>query len=374
MAIRQAVNPLAQRCAEIAFEQYAAGNRSVCVRSAMAALTLQPGHPSRRGLLSITARSLVGSRAVDRMRQLRPATQTTGPAGADIIGRIQADPTNPQWHADRARQLVEGQRLVEGYACLRTALALARRTSAPEAALQWPLSQARAQLGMAGEDSPPPERLLAAGDPYGRMQFLARRIAAEADLPDLWVLDVGGGNGFMSVLLPRANYVLVEPVVNGISGLAVPFADKTFDVVLLAHSLEHVDASQREALLLEAMRAARRVTLILGPWVPAAGRPHSEEAIVRATGAPWAKEHLAYGLPVLSDTLAFLDRQGVRYDVTPHADARVMYWQYLATHFGAEAGEDEAVLDATAFFQRHLDYRPAEPNEPHDFLVTVWVY
>jgi hypothetical protein len=189
--------------------------------------------------------------------------------------------------------------------------------------------------------------------------------------PPLRVLDIGGGDGFLSVLLPDADYVLAEPQVNRLSGLKLPFDPGTFDVTVVCHVLEHIAAAERGRLVDQALGSATRGVLILGPFASGTDRPASEEGILEATGSPWAEEHLAHGLPSLEDLRACLDKRALRYEVAPHADARVMYWQFLALHFAALAGEDEAAAAATRFYQRRFDYRPADPTEPHDFLVRV---
>lgn len=373
MAEKKELHPVAQRCAEIAFEQYALGNRSVCMRSALAALMLQPGHPSHRGLLSIIARSAVGAQAVERLRSLTRRPREEQAAEAAILEQIRRDPTHPQRHVELGRVYLSRGSLIQGYACLRTASTLAKLRGSADPVSDQELLRLHDQLGIRDGGGAPSERLLAWGDPGHRLTTLAREITAAAVTPQPRVLDIGGGDGFLGVLLLQAHYALIEPCINGLSGLSLPFSDKTFDVVVSSHSLEHIAAGQREQFLSELIRSSSHLVLILAPFAPAVGRPNTEESIIHATGADWAKEHLAHGLPALNQVTDFLKRQSLRYEVAPHADARVMYWQYLAKHFAARAGEADAVLDAIAFFQEHFDYRPATPDEPHDFLVRVWV-
>jgi len=142
-------------------------------------------------------------------------------------------------------------------------------------------------------------------------------------------------------------------------------------VVVCSHMLEHIEPGRREGVVAQMLGAARCAVLILGPFAPAGARLQTDEAVLAATGTSWAREHVEYGLPSLEAMRGLLEKRRLRFDVLPHADARVMYWQFLATHFADLAGEAEALRGATAFFRQQFDYRPAEPQHPHDFLVRI---
>ncbi|HEY7647387.1 MAG TPA: class I SAM-dependent methyltransferase [Methylomirabilota bacterium] len=85
------------------------------------------------------------------------------------------------------------------------------------------------------------------------------------------VLDVGAGNGVLCRQLRRRGYYVVSVDVEDLSffddvqpvvydGVALPFADDSFDVALLITVLHHTP--DPDALLSEARRVARRVIVI----------------------------------------------------------------------------------------------------------------
>lgn len=341
------------------------------IRFATAALVLNPRHPSRRGLISIAARALIGPRVVGWLRAAR-ASHPAAPTSSEdqLRQRITANPLDAHLHRELATRFVAQGHIVRGYACLRTAQTLARLRGADHAMISEELRAAEERLGW----SSPAQResVTAQNDPYGRLRFVAQQIERRMSNRRFSLLDLGGGDGFISALLPQADYVLVEPSANGLVGECLPFEPRAFDVVVALHALEHVGPANRQAFVHAMIRAAKQMAVVLGPFAPPPGEPNAEEGILAATGAEWAHEHLAHGLPTVAELRACLDRARVRYEVSPHADARVMYWQSLACHFAAMAGEEPAFVKATHFFQQHFDYAPSNPATPHDFLFIIW--
>lgn len=120
-------------------------------------------------------------------------------------------------------------------------------------------------------------------------RFLARAAALAARVAPGSVLDAGCGEGFMSRALARSLPGAVRPFgldlsrealqagaeLGGGAGpgrtvqgslVALPFGDRTFDLVVATEVLEHVD--QPEAALAELARVARRYLLLSVPWEP----------------------------------------------------------------------------------------------------------
>lgn len=371
MARLSAAPAVSARCAEAAFALYQQGQRREVLRFAMAALVLNPRHPSRRGLVSIAARALAGPRVVGWLR--RAGTwRAAAPTGLEdhLRRRIAADPFDAHVHRELANSLIAQGHIVRGYACLRTAQTLARLRGADDPMISQELRAAEERLGW----SLPAQRasVTARNDPYGRIRLIADQIERHMAKRRFSLLDVGGGDGFLSALLPQADYVLAEPSVNGLMGEQLPFAPRAFDVVVALHALEHVAPAQRQAFVHALIGAAKQMAVVLGPFAPPGGEPNPETGILAATGAEWACEHLTHGLPTVAALRACLDSARVRYEVSPNADERVMYWQSLACHFATMAGEEPAFVEATHFFQQHFDYAPANPAAPHDFLFIIW--
>jgi len=119
MARQSAASAVSHRCSEVAFALHRQGDRREVIRFAMAALTLNPGHPSRRGLVSIAARALLGPRMLE---WLKPA------AGVEeqLRRQMSANPLGAHLHRELAGHFIAQGQIVRGYACLRTARTLAR--------------------------------------------------------------------------------------------------------------------------------------------------------------------------------------------------------------------------------------------------------
>jgi hypothetical protein len=102
------------------------------------------------------------------------------------------------------------------------------------------------------------------------------------------ILDVGGGDGALSLFLPEVRYMLAEPTTNGISADA--FAPKSFDVVVACHVLEHVSGDARTAFMEMLSSRARRHFLLLNPFYDPAGHDKERlQPVVELTGAQWAR-------------------------------------------------------------------------------------
>ena len=134
------------------------------------------------------------------------------------------------------------------------------------------------------------------------------------------VLDVGGGLAALKdlpgaaermwivtldidmALLGRARRKVPDSVLVCGDGTLLPFADDTFDVVVMVHALEHIAEQIRPALVNEIKRVSRRGVVIHGP----AGRDAIELARqfidaleARGGAAPrYAVEHLEFPMPM----------------------------------------------------------------------------
>jgi hypothetical protein len=169
-------------------------------------------------------------------------------------------------------------------------------------------------------------------DQYGRHRA-AREIACllrSQEGPErLAVLDVGGYPGLTRHFLPDDWVVVVDPLAEGegsylrASGLALPFQDASFDLVLSLDSLEHVPPPSRPRYLGELLRVARRYALVLAPC----GSPDTERAealvfeyvkIVLHAEHAQLLEHRAFGLPPLAATIGALEAGGAACQAFPN--------------------------------------------------------
>lgn len=141
------------------------------------------------------------------------------------------------------------------------------------------------------------------------------------------ILEVGSGADGISAYL-RRNVVGLEirfpgppgdwltPV--GGSATALPFADASFDTVLVMDTMEHIPPALRTKALDEAVRVARKIVIVGGPMGAAA-----READERLAGAyrkrgieppDWLAEHLTERAPDIEDIAGPLRDKGL--DVT----------------------------------------------------------
>src|SRR3954454_9091240 len=173
-------------------------------------------------------------------------------------------------------------------------------------------------------------------DQYGRhrdARDVAELIRALEGPDRLAVLDVGGYPGLSARFLPADWVVIVDPSAAAFgearaaaflrgSGLALPFQDASFDLVLSLDSLEHVPAADRPRYLHELLRVARRYVLLLAPFAsPEAERAEALlfEYVKLALHAEHQqlREHRDCGLPDLAATLATLGDGGAAYHAFP---------------------------------------------------------
>ncbi|HLH24855.1 MAG TPA: class I SAM-dependent methyltransferase [Chloroflexota bacterium] len=167
-------------------------------------------------------------------------------------------------------------------------------------------------------------------DQYGRhrdARAVAELIRVREGPVRLAVLDVGGFPGLSARFLPADWVVVVDPAIveagsepaaaylRG-SGLALPFQDASFDLVLSLDSLEHVPAAARPRYLSELGRVARRYVLLLAPF--ASAETERAEALLfeyvkLALHAEHQqlREHRDHGLPDLDATVAALAASGM---------------------------------------------------------------
>jgi 2-polyprenyl-3-methyl-5-hydroxy-6-metoxy-1,4-benzoquinol methylase len=101
---------------------------------------------------------------------------------------------------------------------------------------------------------------------YYRMKTLSDHVLNLCPSSSCTLLDVGGGDGVFALFVPEADYVLADPTTDGISGTELPFTEKSFDVAVACHVLEHIPQNERVQFLDQLCTKARKYVLLLNPF------------------------------------------------------------------------------------------------------------
>jgi hypothetical protein len=199
---------------------------------------------------------------------------------------------------------------------------------------------------------------------------LHSEVAAKAEQPqesgfELQVLDVGGYPGILRHFLPAETFnVTVLDVVpddgsipgylQG-SGMDIPFADASFDIVTSLDTLEHIPNSNRERFLSELKRVSRHAILLINP-VQSLQNDLSEELLdeyirwILDAQQEQLAEHRQFGLPDFARTVAAFAEDGWR--TTNFSMANIHNWLFMmvAKHYLISLRTDHA-----SAFERTLD-------------------
>lgn len=242
----------------------------------------------------------------------------------EAVAGVRAAPLDAAAHATLGDVLAQAGEAVAAHACYRSSRAL----GGDDAALADRLA-AGARIGLDGLDHNRHYRLHSLRD--------ALRRVAGGDAFSL--LDIGGGDGALALLLPDVAYRLAEPGVNGLGAEDLPDAPDSVDVVCACHVYEHISADARPAFLDGLVRTARRHVVLLNPFA-AAGVDHEERLriAVDLLDADWAREHLACGLPDLGEVTAWAESRGLRCRAWPNGAVGTAFLATWVGHYARLAG------------------------------------
>ncbi|MEK7248101.1 MAG: class I SAM-dependent methyltransferase, partial [Chloroflexota bacterium] len=182
-----------------------------------------------------------------------------------------------------------------------------------------------------------PDTLLSLPFDHYQRYSLTRRIIdylwPDEARPPLRILDVGGQNSSLKYFLPDDEIISADPLPplafahtdklpfkdDGYvvaSGAALPFADRSFDVVCAHDTLEHVPEELRGDFLAEMARVARGLAILNGPvYTPRTAELEKRIALFSERALDWEneylKEHIEQGLPAADSIRKSLDSAGL---------------------------------------------------------------
>ncbi len=209
---------------------------------------------------------------------------------------------------------------------------------------------------------------------YGLLtEFILKNRAPDENNHSLEILDVGGGDGKLAWFMPQHTRVTIldrkpspeEGKTNYVQGDAVhlPFADKSFDLVISSDMLEHLPVEDRLTAFREMFRVSRRHVILAAPFNSIYNQKAEEYINTQFrdhTGQdhPFLIEHIQNGLPELEELEQDLAEKAISYVKFGEGNIYNWYLQQLTT--GAKLNQPVAIADDTPqsfneFFNENLD-------------------
>jgi len=266
---------------------------------------------------------------------------------------------NPQFHFQFAKQCSQQGKAALAYAELKTALSLG-------------LNLAEFKLLENEVISKLPNKEEMNHNQYFRFYSLSSAIKERNHPNQISVLDVGGGDGHLAQFIPEASYVLAEPSVNGISGMDLPFADKSFDYVIACHVLEHIPQSTRNQFLDQLLSKAKIGLILLNPfYIEKTLVDERLRLFIEITGADWARQHSECTLPRIEMIKNYSNIRGLECNIQPNGTLTTSMTMVFVDYFARKAGLTQDLKKVNRFLNLHYSNILNNDNFPNAYLVTL---
>ncbi len=212
-------------------------------------------------------------------------------------------------------------------------------------------------------------QLLGRGVVFQRNQRVVDLIEEHFGTLALDVVDIGGGTGLLSHMMPEARYMLSEPSVNSLFSHDLVAAGHQFDIAIAVHVFEHIPADDR-AEFFESLLALGRRGVVLGVPVDT-GRAVERQKFLLDVYGPlgWIVEHLECGTPGEDLYRDYAKRYDL--DLTVHrcGNSHLSMAMFAMNHF-AQATKDPAMIKKSVRLQRYINQHYNELDSeisPRDF-------
>jgi len=218
-------------------------------------------------------------------------------------------------------------------------------------------------------------------DKFQRYQIVEEIITSLRTKPQLRILDIGTPANYLSRFLPKDRIYTID-YQRAKSGrfiqsdaLQLPFPDKAFDVAVSLDVLEHIPPRQRSRFLAEQARVAGDLLIVGAPFqaaeVELAERIAWEQIKTRyGIEHQFLTEHQRYGLPDLTGTVRWLERQGLSCITLPNG--YLPNWLLmLLVDFHAERSKAPTALRRRVLELYNREYYPGDNREPSYRQIVV---
>ena len=207
---------------------------------------------------------------------------------------------------------------------------------------------------------------------FYRMKTLSDHLSKLFKTSDISVLDIGGGEGLLSLFLPDSEYMLIEPTINGISALNPPFSSKKFDCVVACHVLEHIPVELREVFLDSICSLARRYVILLNPFYDEnTDQAKWQQMIFEITGAAWAKEHIDCVMPKIEDITAFALKRNYEYRVIPNGSKMMTIAMVFLDHYIKQVANSDEIEKINEMFNAVMADKLINEKWPNAHLIEI---